>query len=99
MGGISGGIQVTEPANLNITTVDLIRRFGGSTSTAAQWPEEENAGDDEDDRIERLEKMVERFRKRAAGGGGGGRQAGSALGRNTMGASLVAPYVVDGALG
>jgi len=63
--GIAGGIQVTEPANLNITTVDMIRRFGGSTSTAAQWPEDLIGEDDEDDRIDRLEKLIERFQKRA----------------------------------
>merc|ERR1719277_2547671 len=51
--GLAGGIQVWEPASANITTVDMIRRFGGSTSPAAQWPEEENAGDDEEDRFDR----------------------------------------------
>merc|ERR1712060_1004951 len=30
--GLAGGIQVFEPASANITTVDMIRRFGGSTS-------------------------------------------------------------------
>merc|ERR1719189_3135689 len=34
--GLSGGMQTFEPANANITTVDMIRRFGGSTSQAAQ---------------------------------------------------------------
>merc|ERR1740122_878425 len=60
--GLAGGIQVWEPAALNITTVDMIRRFGGSTSTAAQWPEE--AGDDEDDQLDRIEKLIEKAIKR-----------------------------------
>merc|ERR1719476_724794 len=51
--GVTGGIQVTEPANQNITTVDMIRRFGGSTSVNAQWPEEQGANDEEDDRIDK----------------------------------------------
>merc|ERR1740123_1693725 len=90
--GIAGGIQMTEPANQNITTVDMIRRFGGSTSTAAQWPEDMADGEDEDDRIDKLEKLIDRFQKRAStygksskkGGGGsatgesgGGEESGS----------------------
>merc|ERR1719464_1516823 len=61
--GVSGGIQVLEPANANVTTVDMIRRFGGSTSPAAQWPEEENEAGDEGDRFERIEKLIERALK------------------------------------
>merc|ERR1711920_292700 len=67
--GLAGGIQVLEPAALNITTVDMIRRFGGSTSPAAQWPEEDTAGDDEEDRFERLEKLIEKAMKRMTSSG------------------------------
>merc|ERR1719343_72138 len=74
--GIAGGIQTTEPANQNITTVDMIRRFGGSTSTAAQWPEDIGDGDDEDDRIDKLEKLIDRFQKRAQSYGKGGKKGG-----------------------
>merc|ERR1719221_2023710 len=63
--GVTGGIQVTEPANQNITTVDMIRRFGGSTSVNAQWPEEQGANDEED-RLERMEKSIEQTIKRIA---------------------------------
>merc|ERR1711879_79893 len=62
--GLAGGIQATEPANANITTVDMIRRFGGSTSPTAQWPEEDNVAGDEEDRFERLEKLIEKAIKR-----------------------------------
>lgn len=93
--GIAGGIQTTEPANLHITTVDMIRRFGGSTSPAAQWPLEEQGGDeDEDDRIDRLEKMIDRLNKRAASygkksakGGRGSATGGSGTGSAGGGAS------------
>jgi len=67
--GVTGGIQVWEPASLNVTTVDMIRRFGGSTSVAAQWPEEADA--DEDDQLDRIEKLVEKAIKRMSSGGGG----------------------------
>merc|ERR1712194_489678 len=80
--GLPGGIQVLEAAAANITTVDMIRRFGGSTSPAAQWPEEDQAGDDEEDRFERMERLIEKAMKRltssrggkkgAKGAGGGG---------------------------
>merc|ERR1712039_973747 len=66
----AGGIQLLEPASLNITTVDMIRRFGGSTSPAAQWPEEDQAGDDEEDRFERMEKLIEKAMKRMTSSGG-----------------------------
>jgi len=72
--GLAGGIQVFEPASANITTVDMIRRFGGSTSPLAQWPAEENAGDDEEDRFERLEKLIEKAMKRMTSTKGGGRK-------------------------
>jgi len=61
--GLPGGVQVHEPASANITTKDMIRRFGGSTSPAAQWPNEELEGDEED-RFERMEKMMEKAMKR-----------------------------------
>merc|ERR1719356_962101 len=82
--GVSGGIQITEPASANITTVDMIRRFGGSTSPLAQWPEEENAGDDEEDRFDRMEKLIEKAMKRMTTKGGGKKGAGdgSSLGQS-----------------
>lgn len=64
--GVSGGMQVLEPASANPTTVDQIRRYGGSTSPSMQWPDEENG--DEDDRFERLEKLVLNLSKRMNGG-------------------------------
>merc|ERR1712190_454873 len=74
--GLAGGIQVAEPAALNITTVDMIRRFGGSTSPAAQWPEEDQAGDDEEDRFERMERLIEKAMKRMTSSRGGGKKGG-----------------------
>merc|ERR1719230_1059517 len=52
--GVTGGMQQIEAANLNPTTQDMIKRFGGSTSVEMQWPAEQDLGD-EDDRFERLE--------------------------------------------
>merc|ERR1712226_882317 len=74
--GLAGGIQLTEPASMNITTVDMIRRFGGSTSPAAQWPEEDQAGDDEEDRFERMERLIEKAMKRLTSSGGKKKGAG-----------------------
>jgi len=67
--GLAGGIQITEPANANPTTVDEIKRFGGSTSPAMQWPEEEGAGDDDENKFDRLEKLIVRATKNMGGGG------------------------------
>lgn len=55
--GLSGGIQVREPASKNPVLVDMIQRYGGSTDPTVPWPEEERACGDED-RFERLESLV-----------------------------------------
>jgi len=68
--GLAGGIQVTEPSNANPTTVDSIKRFGGSTSPAMQWPEEEGVGDDGENKFERLEKLIVRGMKNMGGSSG-----------------------------
>jgi len=68
--GLAGGIQVLEPANANPTTVDMIRRFGGSTSPSMQWPEDQDKEVDDDDRFERLEKLIQRTMQRVLAEGG-----------------------------
>merc|ERR1719343_1704719 len=55
--GLAGGLQVSEPASAHPTTVDMIKRFGGSTSPAMQWPEEDGAGDDDTDKFDRLDHV------------------------------------------
>jgi len=73
-----------EPAGANPTIIDMIRRFGGSTSPAMQWPEEDQLGDDEDDRFERMEKLIEKAMKRmtTANSTGSSKRQGSALDSN-----------------
>mmetsp|Transcript_89320 Transcript_89320/g.257594 ORF Transcript_89320/g.257594 Transcript_89320/m.257594 type:complete len:1087 (-) Transcript_89320:64-3324(-) len=81
--GLAGGIQVFEPASANPTTKETIRRFGGSTSPAAQWPAEDAAHHaEETDRFERIERLIEKTMKRMSNGdrrknGGGGSDGGS----------------------
>jgi len=76
--GVNGGIQLKEVASLNPTTVDMIRRFGGSTSPEIQWPEDEADGDG-DDRFERMEKLLAKTLQRVTKGGSGrGRMSGTA---------------------
>merc|ERR1719230_1287837 len=62
--GLANGIATSEAANLNPTTTDMIKRFGGSTSPSIQWPEEESAGDDDTDKFERLETLIKRAMER-----------------------------------
>jgi len=52
-----------EAANLNPTTIDMIKRFGGSTSPDIQWPEDEADGDGED-RFDRMEKLIQKALQR-----------------------------------
>jgi len=81
--GVTGGLQVQEPANLNPTTRDMIRRFGGSTSVEMQWPVETEIGD-EGDRFERLENLVQKSLKRLAKGGSGRGKGSSGSGSGTQ---------------
>jgi hypothetical protein len=62
--GVVGGIQTTEAAGANPTTVDSIKRFGGSTSPLIQWPDDDNAADDDSDRFERLETLIKKSMER-----------------------------------
>jgi len=69
--GLAGGVQVLEPANANPTTVDMINRYGGSTSPSQPWNETEGvAGDDESDKFERLEKLIQKAMARITKTGG-----------------------------
>merc|ERR1719163_2123969 len=81
--GVAGGIQVQEAANAHPTTVDSIKRVGGTTSALAQWPAEE--GDAEDDKFGKLEALIKKAMdtmtannsKKAKKGGGGSSMEGS----------------------
>eukprot|EP00927_Polykrikos_kofoidii_P017182 TRINITY_DN177_c0_g1_i8.p1 TRINITY_DN177_c0_g1~~TRINITY_DN177_c0_g1_i8.p1 ORF type:complete len:1126 (+),score=205.84 TRINITY_DN177_c0_g1_i8:74-3379(+) len=75
--GIKNGVATVEPANAHPTTVDVIKRFGGSTSPDIQWPEEVGTGSDDAEKFERLETVIKRSMERIAkagstkkGGGG-----------------------------
>lgn len=81
--GVTGGLQVMEPANLNPTTRDMIRRFGGSTSVEMQWPVEVEIGD-EGDRFERLENLVQKSLKRITKGGSRGKGGSSGSGSGSQ---------------
>jgi uncharacterized membrane protein YgcG len=58
--GLAGGIQVQEVSSANPTTIDAIRRFGGSTSPSNPWPEEEGVVDDDAEKFQRLEDLVKK---------------------------------------
>jgi uncharacterized membrane protein YgcG len=73
--GVAGGIQMKEPASANPTTVDMIRRFGGSTSPEVQWPADDQDEEGED-KFERMEKLIQRTLQRLTKKGGGKRGGG-----------------------
>merc|ERR1719356_862926 len=66
--GLANGLASIEAANLNPTTQDMIKRFGGSTSPSIQWPEDDQ-GDDDSDKFERLETLIKRAMDRMTKGG------------------------------
>jgi len=63
--GLPGGVQVLEPANASVVTEDSIKRYGGATAPTVPWPEEDVAV--EEDRFERLEKLLIKAGKRKKG--------------------------------
>lgn len=78
--GLAGGIQVMEPSSAHPTNIDSIMRFGGSTSPAMPWPEEEDLGGSEAERMERLTKSFQNALKKMTAGNkksrrGGGSQS------------------------
>merc|ERR1719224_41731 len=75
--GVAGGIQMKEAANINPTTIDMIRRFGGSTSPEIQWPEDDVDGEG-DDKFEKMEKLIQKTLQRVTKTAGGGRKRGGA---------------------
>merc|ERR1719277_834893 len=79
--GLAGGGQVMEAASAHPTTVDMIKRFGGSTSPSIQWPEEDGAGDDDTDKFDRLEALIKKTMERIT------KEVGSDGGRRGKGAS------------
>merc|ERR1719316_2656629 len=86
--GVNGGIQILEAANLNPTTMDMIKRFGGSTSVEMQWPVEQEGQGDEADRFERLENLIQKTLKRITkGGSGGGKGRGGSRGGSGTGSN------------
>lgn len=72
--GISGGLQVSEPANAHVVAQDSILRFGGSSSADLQWPED--AASQEEDRFERMERLLKRTLKRISARGQGSSSSG-----------------------
>jgi hypothetical protein len=86
--GVNGGMQILEAANLNPTTTDMIKRFGGSASVEMQWPnEQEGQGTDEADRFERLENLIQKTLKRIIKGGSGGKGRGGSCGGSSTGSN------------
>jgi len=76
--GFAGGVQIKEPSTLNPTTIEAIRRFGGSTAKDVPWPADEEMDGESgsiDNRYDRVEDLLARAVKRIAqreedGGGG-----------------------------
>jgi hypothetical protein len=60
--GLSGGLQVREPASLNPTVTDSVQRYGGSTSVELPWPEDRDVAVSID-RCERLGALLRTLNK------------------------------------
>jgi len=64
--GIAGGIQVLESVRQHPIVEETILRFGGSCSPEQPWPEESNSRDSEEDKFERIERLLVKSIKRMA---------------------------------
>lgn len=61
--GLAGAIQVHEPASVNPVTTEQIIRYGGTCSPDMQWPGDK---EEEEDRYDRLSRLINRALDRAA---------------------------------
>lgn len=62
--GLPGGIQILENQNLHAVLNETIHRFGGSTSPDSPWPAEKAVGEDQEERFDRLELLLQKTLKR-----------------------------------
>jgi len=69
--GIAGGVQVWESAAAFPTYQSSIRRFGGSTSPEMPWPEDDTSADNDENKFDRLEKLIQKTLKRFSAGKAG----------------------------
>mmetsp|Transcript_56143 Transcript_56143/g.89045 ORF Transcript_56143/g.89045 Transcript_56143/m.89045 type:complete len:1212 (+) Transcript_56143:127-3762(+) len=62
--GLPGGVQRMEHQNLHVVLSDTIHRFGGSTSPDSPWPAEKDSAEDQEERFDRLELLLQKTLKR-----------------------------------
>jgi len=63
--GMPGGLQVFEPANAHLTTMDTIRRYGGTTDPEAVWPEDDSETvPNVEERLEKVERCMKKMMKK-----------------------------------
>jgi len=88
--GLSGGIQVLEPASQHAVAADSIIRYGGSCSLDQPYPEEQTNQDE--DNYEKVEKQLHRALKRLSKnrrrGGASTQNSGSSVASSDMGSTL-----------
>lgn len=64
--GVSGGVQILEPARNHPIVEDTILRFGGSCAPEMPWPKEDNDAHEAEDKFDRIEKVLQKTLKRMA---------------------------------
>jgi hypothetical protein len=78
--GMAGGISSEEHSSLHPVMTDSIHRFGGSCSPAMPWPEEaedRHKGPEEEERIDHIQRYVEKTLRKATKGAGDGHSGGN----------------------
>ncbi|OLQ03853.1 hypothetical protein AK812_SmicGene13164 [Symbiodinium microadriaticum] len=92
--GMAGGIQVLEPANANMVTEDIIKRYGGPTAPSTPWPQVSPIDDpdcmepdeqSEESKFARLEKLIIRATKKTKDKASKGKKTPSALDASDLG--------------
>mmetsp|Transcript_60983 Transcript_60983/g.142756 ORF Transcript_60983/g.142756 Transcript_60983/m.142756 type:complete len:1105 (-) Transcript_60983:15-3329(-) len=89
--GMAGGIQVLEPANANMVTEDIIKRYGGPTAPSTPWPQEPDEQNDES-KFARLEKLIIRATKKPKDKGAKGKKTPSALDASDLGSDQASDF-------
>ncbi|CAE7223175.1 unnamed protein product, partial [Symbiodinium microadriaticum] len=89
--GMAGGIQVLEPANANMVTEDIIKRYGGPTAPSTPWPQEPDE-QSEESKFARLEKLIIRATKKTKDKASKGKKTPSALDASDLGSDQASDF-------
>jgi len=87
--GLAGAIQSYEPQAVCSVLEETIKRFGGSTSVDMPWPQEKSNTEDQEERFDRLELLLQKALSRMSTQKGKARDKGGSAGQMGSGSGTL----------